>query len=93
MDLPGVGVKVIAMVAVFGKKRNHSGAPSPRAGSSTVESASLRTEPSPPPWAAGFFLPHTLPSGSSSLWRPTHCGVQCSTPLRLELHQPDFSKS
>lgn len=47
VDLPGVGVKVIAMAAIFRRERSHSGATSPCAGSSAVESALLRTEPSP----------------------------------------------
>lgn len=65
MDLPGVGVKVIRMAAIFRRERSHSGATSPCAGSSAVESALLRTELSPS--MASRVLPHTLPSGSSGL--------------------------
>lgn len=75
MDLPGVGVKVIAVAAIFTRERSHPGATSPCAGSSAVESALLRPESSPHSMGSRV-LPHSLPSDSwslvetHSLWSP-----------------------
>lgn len=77
-----VGVKVIMIVAIF---RTSSGA------TVVLGLHVLGPQQSSQPWASGFSL-IPFSSAPQASWGPIHCEVQCSTPLCLELHQPDFAK-